>query len=140
MKRLFSLLLTLTLLPSTLMAANTSLEEACGEGGCDTHSGMYHFIDIELLRYANREKVDAYYDFVEQQGGAGSEEHNIVNFLLFTGITKEEFIAIEGQFRWFNNESPEFGGPGYYPDIIYSGDPELIEAFYSYPASPDTGR
>ncbi len=137
MKRLFSLLLTLTLLPNTLAAANTSPEEACGEGGCSVHWGAYHSITRELIDYVGS---DAYYDGWKAPFAPDSsdERQNIVNFVQYFAIPRETFEEILADTGLLNTDT--VGGPNYYPDIIYSGDPELIEAFYSYPASPDTGR
>ena len=113
-------------------------EEICGEDtGKEQHWGLYHYIPNTLIEFAETKKDHIGEGFFEKFGLR--DDNNIVNFILYTGITPEEF-ANHVYPNYLNQCIDPAGSPGYYLDVIYSGDWEVIQEFYTRPANPDTGR
>ena len=117
-------------------------EETCGEDtGKERHWGLFHSIPNTLMEFVASKDSDFYnttYNSYHEKFG-WRDDHNIVNFILFTGVTPEEFVAHVSSSSLDQYVNPA-GGPGFYLDVIYSGDWELIQEFYTRPANPDTGR
>ena len=113
-------------------------EETCGEvTGRERHWGFFHYIPNTLIEFAETKKDNVGEDFFKKFGWR--DDNNIVNFILYTGITPEEF-ADHVYPNYLNQYVDPAGSPGYYLEVIYSGDWELIQKFYTRPANPDTGR
>ena len=104
----------------------------------EQHAGLYHVIDERLINYAGKEVWESYCWLCQRKG----DKTNIVSFLRFSGITQEEFETIlESTPNLLNRYVPAAGGPGYYPDVLYSGDSKLIDDFYLHWLLPaNTGR
>lgn len=112
----------------TEMIPSEEPSEEFGSDGCTRHTGLYHAIDTRLIEYVGQDKMDA---FVEKYGW--EEDGNIVNFVTFCEIPKDEFLRLIDEYN-LNEHAEASGGPGYDADVIYSGDQNLIDEFYS--ASP----
>ena len=113
-------------------------EETCGEDtGEERHWGLYHYIPNTLIEFAETKKDHVAKEFFEKFGWR--DDNNIVNFILYAGITPEEFAAHVFS-DYLSPYVQSVNGPGFDLDILYSGDWERIQSFYTRPANPDTGR
>ena len=116
----------------------TDDQETCGEDtGRERHWGLFHYIPNTLIEFAETKKDHAGEDFFKKFGWR--DDNNIVNFILYTGITPEEFST----HVFSDHLSPyvqSVSGPGFDLDVIYSGDWKLIQEFYTRPENPNTGR
>lgn len=120
-----------------------------GTGGdrdsCEKHVMFYHTIGGRLIDYVGSAEVDAY---LKKNGWLNTahltreerEQINVVHFLNYFGITKQEFITA---MQWGDmlDEKPDLEkiGFGYYndqytyremTDALYSGDQALIDQVF----------
>ena len=120
-----------------------------GTGGdqdaCEKHVMFYHTIGGRLIDYVGSAKVDAY---LEKNGWLNTshltkeerEQINVVHFIKYIGITKQEFITAMG---WEDilDEKPDMEqiGFGYYndqytyremADALFSDDQALIDEVF----------
>lgn len=113
-------------------------EETCGEDtDKERHWGLFHYIPNTLIEFAETKKDNIGEEFFKKFGW--KDDNNIVNFILYAGITPEEFSAHVFSDH-LNPYVQSVNGPGYELDVLYSGDWELIQEFYTRPSNPDTGR
>lgn len=95
-----------------------------GSDGCPVHTGFYHAIDNRLIKYVGQDKMDK---FIEKYGF--EEDCNIVNFVKFCGITKEEFEGLIEEYD-LNATAEYSGGNGYNAEVIFSDDQKKIDNYY----------
>lgn len=124
-----------------------------GTGGdqhaCEKHVTFYHTFDGRLIDYVGSDKVHAY---LEKNGwlntyhltGEEREQINIVHFLKYFGITKQELIAAMG---WEDVLDENADMSGYFniqytyreiADALYSDAQGLIDQVFAYEPSSGT--
>lgn len=122
-----------------------------GTGGdrdsCEKHVMFYHTIGGRLIDYVGSAEVDAYLKkngwlITSHLTREEREQINVVHFLNYFGITKQEFITAM-QWEDMLDEKPDLEkiGFGYYndqytycemADALYSGDQALIDKVFAY--------
>ena len=104
----------------------------CGdEDSCTEHQFAYHAIDGDWEKAIGKEKMDAY---IEAYSGKG-EESNIVSFVKFCGITREQYIEVMGMTDVLDEKLTRHHPDCPYThrefvDAIFGDDPELSERIF----------
>ena len=104
----------------------------CGdEDSCTEHQFFYHAIDGDWEKAIGKEKMDAY---IEAYSGKG-EESNIVAFVKFCGITREQYIEVMGMTDVLDEKLTRHHPDCPYThrefvDAIFGDDPELSERIF----------
>lgn len=147
-KRLLSLLLCVFILiplcvgcggePSGPSAGGDSSAPAAPEGtggdkdSCAEHQFFYHAIDGDWEKHIGQEKIDAY---IKAYSGKG-EKSNIVAFVEFCGITREQYIEVMGMTDELDEKLTRHHPDCPYTnrefvDAIFGDDAELSERIFS---------
>lgn len=121
--------------PTKLDTSNNSFvpEGTCGDSEeCTVHQFAYHAIDGDWEKHIGQEKVDAY---IEAYSGTG-EEFNIVTFVKFCGITREQYIEVMGMTDELDEKLTRHHPDCPYTnrefvDAIFGDDAELSERIFS---------
>lgn len=124
--------------PSGIDPVDSSSTPAAPEGTggdseeCTVHQFAYHAIDGDWEKHIGQEKVDAY---IEAYSGTG-EEFNIVTFVKFCGITREQYIEVMGMTDELDEKLTRHHPDCPYTnrefvDAIFGDDAELSERIFS---------
>jgi hypothetical protein len=122
-----------TTVTTTVLTTTTTAPNGTGgdEGSCTIHDLFYHSIDVRLIRYIGDEKMD---EFIESYSGKG-EICNIVTFVEFCNISREEFIQVMGwedvldQPATEHDDNPPYTY-GEFVEAIYGDDAALSERVF----------
>lgn len=121
---------------TTTTTSGTSETTLNGTGGdensCAVHTLFYHSIDGNLIEYIGSDKMN---DFIEAYSGKG-EICNIVSFVEFCDISREEFIQIMGWEDVLDQPATEHddNAPytyGEFVEAIYGDDTALSERVFA---------
>lgn len=106
-----------------------------GTGGdadsCTVHQFFYHAIDGDWEKAIGKDKMDKFFDTY-----TGKEECNIVTFVNFCGITREQYIDVMGMTDVLDENLIRHHPNCQYTnrefvDAIFGDDPELSERIFS---------
>ena len=115
----------------------TVSNDNAGIGGdaesCVIHSGYYHSYPAVIQKHIGEEKMEAFREYIKSKN---DEERNIVTFLVFCGITREEFVALNG---WGDSLDEIAHLGAFYTreefvEAIYGEDEELASWIFSIDA------
>ena len=107
------------------------------ESACPVHNHEYHRFNGELIEYVGEEKWKAY---CEAYGDKG-EEANILTFLAFCEISRDEYIKIMGWENSLGHDAVEHG-MGYeytcgdFVEALYGDDEAFREYMFSWEVFP----
>lgn len=80
---------------TTTTTTTALIDDSIGgdDNSCAIHAIYYHSFPIVVQKHVGKEKTDAFMQYVET---LDKEDRNIVTFLRYCDISKEEFIALNG--------------------------------------------
>ncbi len=107
------------------------------DGVCEEHQPEYHRINGELIEYVGEETWNAYLAAYKDKG----EEANILTFVAFCGLTREEYIAAMGWEKALGHAAPlhatwEEYTCGEFVDAIFGDDEAHRERIFAYSVFP----
>ncbi len=107
------------------------------EGMCPVHNLEYHRFNGELIEYVGQDVWQAYCDAYGDKG----EEANILTFVDFCDITREEYIAVMGWENALGHIAVEHGlgyeyTCGEFLEALYGDDEAFREYMFSWKVFP----
>lgn len=107
------------------------------DGVCEVHQPEYHRVNGELIEYVGEEQWNAYYTAYGDKG----EEANILTFVAFCGLTREEYIEAMGWEKALDHPAPlhatwEEYTCGEFVDAIFGDDPAHSERIFAASVFP----
>ncbi|MBE6769069.1 MAG: hypothetical protein E7549_09270 [Ruminococcaceae bacterium] len=107
------------------------------DGVCEVHQPEYHRVNGALIEYVGEEKWNAYYAAYGDKG----EEANILTFVEFCGLTREEYIHALNWEKALEHPAPlhatwEEYTCGEFVDAIFGDDPAHSERIFAYSVFP----
>ncbi len=112
-------------------------DEYLFDGVCEVHQPEYHRVNGVLIEYVGEEKWNAYLAVYKDKG----EEANILTFVEFCGLTREQYIEAMGWEKALDHTAPlhatwEEYTCGEFVDAIFGDDPAHSKRIFAYSVFP----